>query len=316
MWSPCHASYPRLVLRSSGAPRPSPPSARPAPIDDIALTHGCRVNTLTHVSDEHTVTIDRDGLTDTPPILAARGVAKSYGGVHAVQDVTLEFPAGSVTALVGDNGAGKTTLIKMLSGVIQPDHGHLEVDGVPVRFADPATARAAGVETVYQDLALADHRDVAENLFMGRELVRGVGPLRVLDRRAMRRATEQALADLNVRIPSVGQQVRRLSGGQRQAIAIGRAVHWGSRVLIMDEPMAALGLQESGRVQDLVRRLAERGLTQLIVSHNLDHVFFLSTRIAVMRLGRLVAVRETARTDREEVVRLIAGLGQREPTAA
>jgi len=268
------------------------------------------------MSDEPWLTIDADGATSPPPVLATRGVAKSYGGVHAVRDVTVAFPAGSVTALVGDNGAGKTTLIKMLAGVIQPDHGHLELDGVPVRFSDPAAARAAGVETVYQDLALADHRDVAENLFMGRELVRSVGPLRVLDVGGMRRATEQALADLNVRIPSVGQQVRRLSGGQRQAIAISRAVHWGSRVLIMDEPMAALGLQESGRVQELVRRLAERGLTQLIVSHNLDHVFFLATRIAVMRLGRLVAVRETSQTDREEVVRLIAGLGQREPAAA
>lgn len=250
------------------------------------------------------------------PILAARGVGKSYGGVHAVRDVTIEFPAGSVTALVGDNGAGKTTLIKMLAGVLQPDTGHLEVDGEEVRFRDPAAARAVGVETVYQDLALADHRDVAENLFMGRELVRAMGPLRVLDRKGMRRATQQALADLSVNIPAVTQQVRRLSGGQRQAIAIGRAVHWGSRVLIMDEPMAALGLQEAGRVQTLVRRLADRGLTQVIVSHNLDHVFFLSTRIAVMRLGRLVAIRDTAATDHEEVVRLIAGLEQREPATA
>jgi simple sugar transport system ATP-binding protein len=251
-----------------------------------------------------------------PPILAARGVGKSYGGIHAVRDVTIEFPAGTVTALVGDNGAGKSTLIKMLSGVVQPDQGHLEVDGIEVRFQDPAHARAAGIETVYQDLALADHRDVVENLFMGRELVRGVGPLRVLDRRQMRREAEQALVDLNVKVPSVSQQVRRLSGGQRQAVAIGRAVHWGSRVLIMDEPMAALGLQEAGRVQELIRRLADRGLTQLVVSHNLDHVFFLSTRIAVMRLGRLVGVRETAQTDHEEIVRLIAGLEQRDASTA
>lgn len=277
---------------------------------------------MTHVSDtpaEPTgampvTSVQRSG--SSAPILAARSVGKSYGGVHAVRDVTVEFPAGTVTALVGDNGAGKTTLIKMLAGVLQPDSGHLEVDGAEVRFRDPAAARAVGVETVYQDLALADHRDVAENLFMGRELVRTLGPLRVLDRSGMRRATEQALADLSVNIPAVTQQVRRLSGGQRQAIAIGRAVHWGSRVLIMDEPMAALGLQEAGRVQALVQRLAERGLTQLIVSHNLDHVFFLSTRIAVMRLGRLVAIRDTSDTDREEVVRLIAGLGQRELDAA
>ncbi len=242
------------------------------------------------------------------PLLAARGISKAYGGVHAVQDVTLEFPAGTVTALVGDNGAGKTTLIKMLAGVLHPDQGNLEVDGVSMRFGSPAAARAAGIETVYQDLALADHRDVTENLFMGRELTRGWGPFRYIDTGRMRRETAAALADLNVNIPSVRQQVRRLSGGQRQAIAIGRAVHWGSRILIMDEPMAALGLQEAARVQSLIGRLAERGLTQIIVSHNLDHVFTLSTRIAVMRLGRLAGVRDTTDTDHEEIVRMIAGL--------
>ena len=213
---------------------------------------------------------------EAAPLLAARGIYKAYGGVHAVEDVTLEFPAGTVTALVGDNGAGKTSLIKILSGVMRPDGGHLEVDGVPVRFASPAAARAAGVETVYQDLALADHRDVVENLFMGREATHGWGPLRYLDKGRMRRDTTAAIEDLNVKLPSVSQQVRRLSGGQRQGIAIARAVHWGSRILIMDEPMAALGLQEAGRVQDLIGRLAERGLTQIVVSHNLEHVFTLA----------------------------------------
>jgi ABC-type sugar transport system ATPase subunit len=250
-----------------------------------------------------------------PPLLAARGVWKSFGGVDAVRDVAIEFPAGSVTALVGDNGAGKSTLIKMLSGVLHPDRGHLEVDGQEVHFDTPAAARAYGVETVYQDLALADHRDVAENLFMGRELVRPIGPLRLLDQGAMRRQTGTALAELNVRIPSVRQQVRRLSGGQRQAVAIARAVHWGSRILIMDEPMAALGLQEAGRVQELVGSLAARGLTQIIVSHNLEHVFTLSNRIAVMRLGRLAGIRETATTDHEAIVRLIAGLDRDEVAA-
>jgi ABC-type sugar transport system ATPase subunit len=249
------------------------------------------------------------------PLLAARGLWKSYGGVHAVSDVSIDFPGGSVTALVGDNGAGKSTLIKMLSGVLHPDRGQLEVDGQAVRFDSPAMARAHGLETVYQDLALADHRDVAENLFMGRELSRGIGRLRLLDGGAMRRQTEEALASLNVRLPSIRQQVRRLSGGQRQAIAIARAVHWGSRILIMDEPMAALGLQEAARVQELVQTLAGRGLTQIIVSHNLDHVFSLSTRIAVMRLGRLVGVRDTARSDHEHIIRLVAGLDRPEAAA-
>ena len=242
------------------------------------------------------------------PVLAARSVSKAYGGVAAVQDVTLEFPAGSVTAIVGDNGAGKSTFIKILSGVIHPDSGHIEVDGESVRFSSPAVARGLGVETVHQDLALADHRDVAENLFMGRELQYRVGPISVLATRRMRVEASKAIADLQVRIPSVRHEVRKLSGGQRQAIAIGRAVHWGSRVLIMDEPMAALGLQEASRVQELIGRLRERKITQVIVSHNLDHVFSLSTRIAVMRLGRLVAIKDTARTNHEEIVHMVAGL--------
>lgn len=245
---------------------------------------------------------------DVPPALAVRSVFKAYGGVAAVQNVTLDFPSGSVTAIVGDNGAGKSTLIKILSGVIHPDSGHLEMDGRPVRFGSPATARALGVETVHQDLALADHRDVAENLFMGRELEYRIGPIGFLATRRMRTEASRAIADLQVRIQSVRQEVRKLSGGQRQAVAIGRAVHWGSRVLIMDEPMAALGLQEAGRVQELITRLRERSITQIIVSHNLDHVFSLSTRIAVMRLGRLVAVKETAITDHAEIVHLVAGL--------
>jgi ABC-type sugar transport system ATPase subunit len=243
-----------------------------------------------------------------PPMLAARSVSKAYGGVAAVQDVTLEFPVGSVTAIVGDNGAGKSTLIKLLSGVIHPDSGHIEVDGSAVHFSSPAVARSLGVETVHQDLALADHRDVAENLFMGRELQYRFGPIGLLATRRMRAEAGKAIADLKVRIPSVRQEVRRLSGGQRQAIAIGRAVHWGSRLLIMDEPMAALGLQEAARVQQLIERLRERRITQIIVSHNLDHVFSLSTRIAVMRLGHLVSVKETAKTNHEEIVHMVAGL--------
>jgi ABC-type sugar transport system ATPase subunit len=247
--------------------------------------------------------------TTTTPVLATRGVWKSYGGVHAVTDVSLEFPSGSVTAIVGDNGAGKTTLIKLLSGVLHPDRGTIEVDGRPIRFASPAAAHEVGVETVHQDLSLADYRDVSENLFMGRELTHRLGPFGILAVERMRSQTARALADLDVKVPSVRQQVRRLSGGQRQAIAIARAVHWGSRVLIMDEPLAALGLHESARVQELIERLAGRGLTQVVVSHNLDHVFRLASRIAIMRQGRLVGVREASETNHEEILRLIAGLG-------
>jgi ABC-type sugar transport system ATPase subunit len=243
-----------------------------------------------------------------PPAFAARDLRKHYGGVVAVQDVTLEFPAGSVTAIVGDNGAGKSTMVKMLCGAVQPDGGAIEIAGHTVHFASPAAARESGIATVYQDLALADHRDVAENLYLGRELVRNLGPLRLLRRNDMRVGAVEALAELNIRIPNVRREVRTLSGGQRQGVAIARAVHQGATILVMDEPMAALGLREQGKVIDLVQRLAGRGLTQIIVSHNLDHVFQLSTRIAVMRLGQLQAVRETHLTDRAEVLSLISGI--------
>jgi simple sugar transport system ATP-binding protein len=251
--------------------------------------------------------------TLAPAQLGAYGVSKSYGGVVAARDVTLEFPVGSVTAVVGDNGAGKSTLIKILSGVVAPDRGHLEVLGEPVRFHSPAAARGRGIETVHQDLSLADHRDAAQNLFLGRELTRGIGPLRILDVREMRRQAQVALADLKVRVPTVRMEVRKLSGGQRQGIAIARAVHWGSRLLIMDEPMAALGLQEQARVQEMIGDLVAKGLTMIIVSHNLDHVFALSTRIAVMRLGRLVGLRHTKQTDRVEILHLISGLAADPP---
>lgn len=258
--------------------------------------------------DDRRPTTETAGTADTSPRFAARGLSKHYGGVAAVSDVTVEFPAGSVTAIVGDNGAGKSTLVKMLCGAVRPDGGHVEVDGREVRFTTPAAARDAGIATVYQDLALADHRNVAANLYLGRELCRSVGPLRILRRAEMRRGAIAALEDLNVRIPNVDREARTLSGGQRQGVAIARAVHQGATILVMDEPMAALGLQEQGRVIELVRRLVDRGLTQLIVSHNLDHVFQLSTRIAVMRLGRLVAVVDTADTDRSEVLHLISGI--------
>jgi simple sugar transport system ATP-binding protein len=244
----------------------------------------------------------------TAPLFAALGLWKHYGGVAAVRDVSLEFPAGTITAIVGDNGAGKSTLVKMLCGALHPDRGHLSLRGEEVRFATPAAAQAAGITTVYQDLALADHRNVAENLFLGRELVRSWGPLRWLARAEMRRATIAALGDLKIRIPDVRREARTLSGGQRQGVAIARAVHQGSIVLVMDEPMAALGLQEQDRVSGLIEHLAERGLTQLIVSHSLDHVFRLATHIAVMRLGALVAVRPTVQTDRSEILHLISGV--------
>jgi ABC-type sugar transport system ATPase subunit len=252
--------------------------------------------------------------TVASPQFSARNLWKHYGGVAAVRDVSIDFPARTVTAIVGDNGAGKSTLVKMLCGAIQPDKGQILINGEEVRFATPAAARHAGIATVYQDLALADHRNVAENLYLGRELVRRVGPIKFLRRAEMRRTTIEALDELKIKVPDVRREARTLSGGQRQGVAIGRAVHQGATILVMDEPMAALGLQEQGRVIELVEHLAERGLTQLIVSHNLDHVFRLATHIAVMRLGQLVGVRETALTTRSEVLHLISGIAPGAPS--
>jgi ABC-type sugar transport system ATPase subunit len=246
--------------------------------------------------------------TVAAPQFSARNLWKHYGGVAAVRDVTIDFPAGTVTAIVGDNGAGKSTMVKMLCGAIQPDKGEILINGEEVRFATPAAARHAGIATVYQDLALADHRNVAENLYLGRELVRRVGPFSFLRRAEMRRTAIEALEELKIKVPDVRREARTLSGGQRQGVAIGRAVHQGATILVMDEPMAALGLQEQGRVIELVEHLAERGLTLLIVSHNLDHVFRLATHIAVMRLGQVVGVRETALTTRSDVLHLISGI--------
>ena len=245
---------------------------------------------------------------DHPISLAVRGVSKVFGGVAALAGVDVEFPRGSVTAIMGYNGAGKSTLMKILSGVYTPDTGTIERDGAPVVLRSPADARHAGIETVHQDLALSDHRDVAANLFLGRELATRVGPVRVLKVKAMRQDATTALADLGVDIPSVRPEVRLLSGGQRQAIAIARAVHFGCQVLIMDEPMAALGLREAQKVQDLISDLASRGITQIIVSHNLDHTFAVTDRVVVFRQGRVVGVRETAKTEPSEILHMINGL--------
>lgn len=246
--------------------------------------------------------------TEQRVALRGVGLKKLYGGVAALNAVDVAFPTGSVTAVMGDNGAGKSTLMKVLGGVIPPDEGTIEVDGVSHTFRSPADARNAGIETVHQDLALADHRDIAANLFLGRELTDGWGPFRMLATRRMRAEALAALTALDVDIPSVTAEVRQLSGGQRQAIAIARAVHFGCSILIMDEPMAALGLREAQKVQDLIRDLASRGITQIIVSHNIDHAFAVTDRIIVFRQGRVIGVRETAATTASEILHLINGL--------
>ncbi len=238
------------------------------------------------------------------PYLHCRGLAKSFGKVEALSGADLDVFAGEVLAIVGDNGAGKSTLIKILSGVHQPDRGELRVAGTPVRLTDPLHARELGIATVFQNLALVDQRDVAANLFLGREPVRFRW---FVDRKAMREGARRVLHELKVHVPSLDTEAGQLSGGQRQSIAIGRATAQNGRVIIMDEPTAALGIQELQKVLDLVERLRAQGTGVLIVSHNLRHVFTVADRILVMRRGRVAGVRKRAETTADEIVKLIVG---------
>jgi simple sugar transport system ATP-binding protein len=244
--------------------------------------------------------------TTTSPLVRLDRVRKEFGGVVALQEVTLDINPGEIVALVGDNGAGKSTLIKMIAGVHQPTSGQIVLEGQAVRLTNPNDSRAHGIEVVFQDLALADQQPVYMNMFLGRELVRG--PLRRLDRDRMAAETQELLDELDVRIPSPHATIRDLSGGQRQGVAIGRATHWAERLVLMDEPTAALGVQETSRVEDIIMRMRERGRAILIVSHSLDQVFRISDRICVLRRGHQVGIRNTAETDGDEIVSMITGL--------
>ena len=239
---------------------------------------------------------------DAVPLLALRGISKRFGAVQALSDVSFDVPAGAVTALVGDNGAGKSVLIKCVAGIYPPDAGQLLWNGVPTTVRNPAAAAALGIETVYQDLALCDNLDVTANLFLGRETSRHGA----LHEPAMEAAAAATLSGLTVStVHDLKQKVAQLSGGQRQAVAIARAVLWHSKLVIMDEPTAALGVAQTRAVLDLVRRLADRGIGVLIVSHNMNDVFTVSDRIVVLHLGRLAAARPTAELDLQTVVSLM-----------
>jgi fructose transport system ATP-binding protein len=232
--------------------------------------------------------------TEHSPILTARGLVKTYGRVHALRGVDVDLYPGEVLGVIGDNGAGKSTLIKCLSGAVVPDSGAIGVEGRPVNFRKPNDARAAGIETVYQTLALSPALDIASNLFLAREKrhsgLRGV-LFRKLDKKGMRTQAEQAISELGINtIQNMAQVVETLSGGQRQTVAVARAGAFGSKVVILDEPTAALGVRESGMVLDLIRRLRERGLAVILISHNMPHVWDVADRIQIQRLGRCAAV--------------------------
>jgi ABC-type sugar transport system ATPase subunit len=241
------------------------------------------------------------------PILQVESVSKRFGGVHALENVSLDLFPGEVLALAGDNGAGKSTLIKVISGVHHADEGKMRYDGAEVTFENPQKAREQGIETIYQDLALADNLDVGANVFLGREPMKRVFGLPVLDRKKMRSEAADALRVLDIRINRFDLPLRSMSGGQRQAVAIGRAIHWNAKVLIMDEPTAALGVPEQRKVIALIKSLKQSGVGVIFISHNLIDIFAVSDRIVVLRRGKKVGETATQATNSDEVVRWMVG---------
>lgn len=245
-------------------------------------------------------------MTQPTPVLSLKNIHKAFGGVVAIQDFSLDLHPGEIVALVGDNGAGKSTLIKIVSGVHKPTSGDIRIDEDSVSFSDASSARSRGIEVVYQDLALADQQPVYMNMFLGRELTKP--PFGLLDKDRMCRESQELVDELDVRIPSAKSTIKDLSGGQRQGIAIARATHWASKLVLLDEPTAALGVAETAKVEDLVLSLKAKNLAILIISHSLDQVFRLSDRICVLRRGQQIGVRDTATTDKNEIVSMITGV--------
>jgi simple sugar transport system ATP-binding protein len=248
------------------------------------------------------------------PLLEARGIVKSFGKVRALRGADFSVYAGEVVALIGDNGAGKSTLVKTLSGVHPPDAGEIIFEGEPVTFHTPEDAHALGIETVYQDLALAPDLESAANLFLGREALRGgvLGKLGFLDNRAMRKRTKEAFTTLGVGVQDVEAAVATFSGGQRQGVAVARAVTWASKVVFMDEPTAALGVVQTRKVLELIRRVRDHGLAVVLISHNMPDVIAVSDRVEVLRLGERVAQFKTSETTIEGLVGAMTGALSRE----
>jgi fructose transport system ATP-binding protein len=254
------------------------------------------------------------------PVLEARGLVKRYGQVTALDGADFELYPGEILAVIGDNGAGKSTLIKALAGALIPDEGEILVDGQPVHFRTPLDARRYGIETVYQDLALAPALDISENIFLGRE-IRREGPLgsifRMLDKKRMRDESTNHMRDLKIGIRSMGQAVETLSGGQRQGVAVARSSAFARHVVIMDEPTAALGVKESHMVLDLIKQVRDRGLPVILISHNMPQVFEVADRVHIQRLGKRVAVIEPREFSMSDAVAIMTGamVGERVPTS-
>jgi fructose transport system ATP-binding protein len=248
---------------------------------------------------------------DTTPVLQAKGITKRYGRVVAIDGSDLELYPGEILAVIGDNGAGKSSLIKALSGALIPDEGEIFLDGQQVRFRTPMDARAAGIETVYQTLAVAPGLDIADNLFLGREERRpGIlgSVFRMLDRKHMRSEAKRHMSELGVAtLQNIGQAVESLSGGQRQAVAVARSAAFGSKVVILDEPTAALGVKEGNRVLQLIRDVRDRGLPVILISHNMPHVYEVADRIHIQRLGKRAAVITPKSHSMSEAVAIMTG---------
>jgi simple sugar transport system ATP-binding protein len=254
---------------------------------------------------------ERPVAADAPnePVLQVRGATIRFGGVEALRNVDFDVRPGEIVALAGDNGAGKSTLIKVISGVYVPSAGEVRFLGERAPAGDPQAVRSRGIETIYQDLALADNLDVGSNIFLGREPMKRAFGLPVIDRARMAAVAREVLDRLDIHIPDkkLTGPVRMLSGGQRQAIAIGRAIYWNAKLLIMDEPTAALGVPEQRKVMELIRGLKSQGVAVILVSHNLHDIFGVADRIVVMRRGEMVGERATSLTDGDEIVRLMVG---------
>ena len=241
------------------------------------------------------------------PLVQVTGLRKSFDAVHALRGVDLALAAGEVTALLGDNGAGKSTVVRCLTGVHPPDGGEILFRGEPIRLGSPDDARRLGIETVYQTLGLIEDLTVWQNVYLNRELTRGLGPFRVLDKKSMIAQSRDILAGLDVNVPNVRATVRRMSGGQRQSIAIARAANWGKTLVIMDEPTAALGVRETAAVESLIRRLREAAVGVLLISHDIAQVLRVADAAYVLRRGQTAARRTVAETTGDELVGLITG---------
>jgi simple sugar transport system ATP-binding protein len=244
----------------------------------------------------------------TPPVLECVGLTKHFGGLVAVNRVSLSVNQGEVLGLVGDNGAGKSTLIQMISGVYAPDEGQIFINGEIAKLSSPMDARNAGIETIYQDLALATNLNAADNIFLGRELIiKKLGLLPAIDKKQMQTQAKSVLKELDITIPGISRPIRELSGGQRQAVAISRSIYWQAKLLIMDEPTAALGVPEQRKVYELVRNLKDRGMPIIIISHNMRDIFAIADRIIVLRRGVKVADVDANATNDKEIVSFMVG---------